>query len=177
MDSEGEEAARVLNALKTGIEIEAHGIKFYRGASKEVKDPKGIQTLRFLANEERNHLRFIKDLKDSFEKKDASVKDIIKAHLDLKKGPRIFPEMDEYLEEIRESKEDEKILEEAAEIEKRSIEFYSDSAKSVTNGDYKEIFNVLVGEEEGHLKLIELMTDYMTLHGVWTGLEDYFANE
>lgn len=154
MDSEGEESVKVLDALKVGIKLESYGIKFYTSTSKNVKDPK-----------------------DSFEKKDASVKDIIKAHLESKKGPKIFPEMEEYLGEVKESRGDKKILKEAEEIEKRFIEFYKNSAKSITNQDYKEVFNILVREEEGHLKLIELMTDYMTLHGVWSGLEDYFANE
>jgi rubrerythrin len=177
MTKEIDEAARVLEALNIGLEIEAYGFKFYSKAAQDVKDPKGRQTLRFLADEEKDHLKFIRELKESLTKKDDSVlKGIVKEHLS-KQGSKVFPELEEYMEEIREARGDKLILGEAEEIEKRSVKFYNDSAKGIENKDYQDIFRVLIKEEEGHLKLVEQMADYMTLHGVWSGLENYFANE
>jgi rubrerythrin len=172
-----DEVNKVLTALKTGIELESYGLKFYTKAASEVKDPKGRQTLQFLANEEKDHLKFFKDLRESFLKGGQdSTKNIIQLHYGSNRS-KVFPEMEEYLEEIKDSRGDEKILEEAEGIEKRSISFYKSSAGEVLNPDYQEIFKVLIREEEGHLKLIWQMSDYMKLHGVWSGLEEYFVNE
>ncbi len=85
--------------------------------------------------------------------------------------------MEEFISEIKDSQGDRKILEKAEEIEKRSIKFYTDTAKKVNTTSYKEVFNVLIKEEKGHLELVRQMADYMVVHGVWSGLENYFANE
>jgi rubrerythrin len=117
------------------------------------------------------------DLKNSFQKKGAGVKNILEKKIQAKSKPKIFPKLGEYLEEVAEYRGNEKILEEASEIEERSIQFYRDSAIGLKDEKNREIFNILIREEEGHLKLIEQMKDYMVLHGVWSGLEEYFLNE
>jgi rubrerythrin len=167
----------VLSVLKKGMELESFGIKFFTDAAEEVTDPRGRQTLKFLASEEREHLKFIKDLKKSFEdKENDKTKSIIKT-LAEKSHIKVFPAVDEYLEKVKIGSGDQKILEEAEGIEKRSIEFYKGALMEMENGNSKDAFNILIKEEEGHLKLIEQMQDYMTLHGVWSGLDDYFVNE
>ncbi|GBE18963.1 hypothetical protein BMS3Abin16_01575 [archaeon BMS3Abin16] len=85
--------------------------------------------------------------------------------------------MEDFSEKIAESKGDEKILEEAEDIEKRSIEFYTSAMADVKDPAHSDIFNILIREENGHLQLVHQMRDYMILHGVWSRLEDYFANE
>ena len=178
MTNLGEDMEKILAVFKKGIELESFGIKFYREAADEVTDPKGRQTLQFLANEERDHWSFIVDLKHSFESGNkSSAKKIINKRSETKAHSTVFPKMEDFSEKIAESKGDEKILEEAEDIEKRSIEFYTSAMADVKDLDYRDIFNILIREENGHLQLVQQMRDYMTLHGVWSGLEDYFANE
>jgi rubrerythrin len=177
MDGSAEEVVKVISVLNSGLELESNGLKFFSRAAQKVKDPKGRQTLRYLANEEKAHLKFIRDLKASLEKMDvARVITIVKSHrssMDLK----VFPELEDFLETVKETRGDDRILEEAEEIETRSIRFYEESLKGTVNKDYQEIFKALIKEEEGHLKLVQQMSDYMKLHGVWSGLEEYFVNE
>ena len=171
------EEQQVLEALNSGLEIESAGLKFYSNASEEVSDPRGRQTLRYLADEEKKHLKFIKELKSSFEKnKEPGVKGIVKAHKTAQES-KVFPKLEKFIGKIKSATGDKRILEEAEGVEKRSIAFYKDMAKEIKNRDYKEVFNILIREEEGHLMLVRQMADYMVLHGVWSGLEDYFANE
>ncbi len=172
-----EEVEKVLAVLKKGIALESFGIKFYTESAGEVNDPRGKQTLKFLANEERDHLKFIKDLKASFENREEEKANTTLKTWKEKRHHRVFPEIEEYLEEVRESRGDKKILEEAEEIEMRSIELYKGALDGIENKDFKNIYNSLIKEEEGHLALVQQMNDYMTLHGVWSGLEDFFANE
>lgn len=172
-----DEKTRVLEALKNGLELESNGIRFYTQALESVRDPKGCQTLRYLVNEERDHLKFINDIKGTFED-DSKLKvgEIATRHLSVKRT-KVFPKLEEFIHEVSESHGDKKILEEAETIEKRSIEFYKESGVGILNNDYQKTFDILIEEEEGHLKLVMQMSDYMTLHGVWTGLEEYFVNE
>ncbi len=177
MTTRGEEAEKVLAVLKKGSELESFGIKFYSEAAGEVTDPKGRQTLKYLANEEREHLKFIKQLRTSFENRgDEKVNSIIKVWAE-KPHQKVFPDIEEYLEDVKAVSGDQKILEEAEEIEKRSIEFYTSAMDGVKDESHKDRFNILIKEEVGHLALVQQMRNYMTLHGVWSGLEDYFANE
>jgi rubrerythrin len=176
MKSKEKEAEKVLEALNKGIELETRGIRFFNKSFQKLKDPKGRQTLKFLANEERDHLRFIREMKESFLKSDERIKKILHHHKS-KKGPKVFPKLENFIKEVTDSYGDKLVLEEAEEIEKRSIAFYKNSGKEIENKDYKEIFKALVKEEEGHLALVQQMSDYMKLHGVWAGLEDYFVNE
>lgn len=171
------EAQRVLEALNSGLELESAGLKFYSKALEEVSDPRGRQTLRYLADEEKEHLKFIKTLKSSCEKnKEPGVKGIVKARK-IAQESKVFPQLEKFVEAVKSERGDKRILEEAEGIEKRSITFYKDMAKEIKNKDYKEVFNLLIREEESHLMLVRQMADYMVLHGVWAGLEDYFANE
>jgi rubrerythrin len=173
-----EEAGKVIGALKKGSELESYGLKFYTVASNEVSDPRGRQTLMYLAKEEKEHLKFINDLRKTFESDhEELIGDIVKSKSESIGLPKVFPEKEEYLSEVKEGRGDRDILEEAALIEKRSMQFYADSAKGIKNSDYREIFNILLKEEEGHLQLIEQMSEYMVLHGVWSGVENYFVNE
>jgi rubrerythrin len=177
MTNHTEEVEKVLEFLKKGIELESFGIKFFTEAAREVTDPKGRQTLEYLANEERDHLKFIKDLETTFKNREGKkAKSIIKTWT-TESRDRVFPEIGKYLEDVKAKRGDQKILEESEEIEIRSIKLYKGALDKVEKEDSREIFNVLIKEEEGHLALVQQMRDYMSIHGVWSGLEDYFANE
>lgn len=171
------EAAVVLEYLDKGLELESKGIEFYSKAAEDIKDPKGRQTLGYLANEEKDHLRFIADLKKAYQaQSEFELSGLVRSHL-LKHSTRIFPPLEEYVSEVRETSGDQKILEQAEEIEKKSVELYTQGMKKSNTEKDKKIFKILIGAEEEHLKLVSQMKDYMVLHGVWSGLEDYFANE
>jgi len=168
-----DERGKALKALSAGMELEKRGIEFYSGAAEKVESAEGRQTLRFLANEEKEHLKLIKELKKSLEEKRAE--EHAMEHWRESRGSRIFPELESYLTKVKAGREDRAILEEAAEIERRSIKFYEKAGRDAKR--YREVFTTLVREEKGHLQLVEQMMSYMVLHGYWAGLEDYFANE
>ncbi len=171
------EAAVVLEYLDKGLELESKGIEFYSKAAEEIKDPKGRQTLQYLAGEEKDHLRFIADLKKAYQaQSEFELSGLVRSHL-LKHSSRIFPPLEEFVSEVRKTSGDQQILEKAEEIEKRSIELYENGMKKSATKNDQKIFRILIGEEKEHLALVSQMKDYMILHGVWSGLEDHFANE
>jgi len=169
----------VLKSLDAGRGIETYGIKFYTEAYENVKDAKGRKTLQFLANEEKEHLRFINNLSQAF-KEDASGKEIgkiIKGHKNLMENPKIFPGKEGYEVQIDIGDADKEILREAKKVEEKSIEFYKDCKNKVDKTEHKDIFETLVNEENKHVEWIEIMQGYMDVHGYWYDLSGYFANE
>jgi rubrerythrin len=169
----------VLDSLDTGREIEMEGIKFYNKATETVKDTKGKGTLKFLANEEKEHLRFINNLSRSFKEKEGREKidEIIKDHKNQMEKPKIFADKEEYEKKIEAGNTEKEILKEAKEVEERSIKFYGGCHQKVNETIYKEVFEMLVEEENKHLEWIEMMQSYMDVHGYWYDLYGYFANE
>jgi len=57
MDSKTQE---ILQGLKTAIEAEATGYAFYKNAAKNTNDPKGKETFQHMADEEMDHLNYLK---------------------------------------------------------------------------------------------------------------------
>ncbi|MFQ5975489.1 MAG: ferritin family protein [Candidatus Hydrothermarchaeales archaeon] len=169
----------VLDCLDTGRKIETEGIKFYKGGAETIKDGKGRETLKFLANEEKEHLRFINNLSRSFKENEGRkrIAKIIKEHKNLMSRPKIFPGKAEYEKRIETDNADKEILNEAKKVEDRSIGFYQECKRKVGEQEYKEIFETLEGEEKKHLEWIEMMQGYMDVHGYWYDLYEYFANE
>lgn len=167
----------VLGTLKTGLSLEARGIKFYGDAAQKITDPKGRQTLRYLVHEEEDHLAFLNNIRRAYlDKNKASLKKTLEDHSRGKKE-QVFPELEEFISDVKDTKGDKKILEEAMEIEKRTVKLYENVLDNAMDDEAKKVFEVLVEEEKGHLELVSEMHDYMVLHGVWSGLDDYFANE
>ena len=169
----------VLKSLDAGRGIETKGIKFYTVASEKVKDAKGRETLKFLANEEKEHLIFINNLSHLFKEKEdkAEIARIIKEYKKHQNKPKIFPDKKEYEKKIEADNADKEILKEAKNVEERSIDFYTECKNKVNEAGYKEIFETLVGEENKHVEWIEMIQGYMDVHGYWYDLYGYFANE
>jgi len=72
---------------------------------------------------------------------------------------------------------DKRILDEAKEVERKSIKFYQDAGTRVKDAEYKKIFELLVDEEKKHLKWLEFLSDYMNVQEYWLGTESYFSLE
>lgn len=158
----------LLECLEKGKEIEQEGIKFYTDAADSIEDPKGKSTLKFLAKEEGRHLEYINELIDSISD-GGDISQIIQ-----KKIPEIFPKKEDFREQISVDKGDKKILEEAMKVEERSIEFYTECRGRV-NSSEKEIFEILIKEEEKHKAWLDYMKDGMDVHGHWYDLGEYFS--
>ena len=62
-------------------------------------------------------------------------------------------------------------------VEKRSIDFYTECKEKVDEKEYKKIFETMIAEENTHMEWIEMMEEYMDVHGYWHDLYSYFTNE
>ncbi len=169
----------VLDSLDTGRKMELEGIKFYNEAAETIEDTMGKGTLNFLANEEKEHLKFINNLSQSFKENEGGEKiaEIIKDHKNQMERPKIFSDKEEYKKKIKSGNAEKEILKEAKKVEERSIKFYNGCHQNVNEAIYKEVFEMLLEEENKHLEWVEMMQSYMDVHGYWYDLDSYFANE
>jgi len=158
----------ILECLQKGKDLEAFGIKFYNEAADSISDPQGKSTLKFLAKEEHHHLEFIAKLIDSI-KKGSDLSPLLG-----EKIPKIFPKKEEFKEQMTSTKGDKKILDEAMKVEERSIEFYT-NCQSTFKGVEKDIFSILIKEEEAHKAWLDYMKDGMEVHGYWYDLGERFS--
>lgn len=143
-----ENEAEILGAA---LELEAKGFTFYTQAAKKTENETGKRMFAQLAKEEEDHIIRLKQMfKDLYPKK--TDKDI----------PLFEVEVSEYSGEVE-------ALKIAADMEKKSIQFYEDWAK----GNLESLFSVLIEIEKEHLELLQAELDYVQRTGFWF---DYFES-
>ncbi len=137
-----------VQAYKIAVKMERDGIVFYRGLLESVKDQEAKGELDFLIKEEEGHLNSFQGLLskereqvgDAFEEDD--VVDYIKS--------RVF---DASLKKVKLSQMEHRhtALEEAMNMERRSIVFYEACLSESKDEKAKPAFRAIIEEEKKHL--------------------------
>ncbi len=144
MESEAE-------VLGTALELERKGAAFYMKASGKTENTTGKKMFLQLAKEEEEH---IQRLQEMFKK------------LHPQKTEKDIPLFDV---DVSSYSGEPEALKVGINMEKKSIEFYSDHAK----GDLEPLFCELIEFEKGHLELLQAELDYVQKTGFWF---DYFES-
>ena len=143
-----ENEAEILGAA---LELETKGFTFYTQAAKKTENETGKRMFAQLAKEEEDHIVRLKQMfKDLYPRKTG--KDI----------PLFEVVVSEYSGEVE-------ALKIAADMEKKSIQFYEDWAKN----NLESLFRVLIEIEKEHLELLQAELDYVQRTGFWF---DYFES-
>ncbi len=137
--------------LGTALNLERKGFIFYTEAEKKTENKTGKKMFAQLAREEEDH---IEDIKTMFKNLYPQ-----KSEVDI---PVFDGDVSEYSGEVE-------ALRIGIEMEKKSIEFYTDWAK----GNLGTLFNKLIEIEKSHLELLEAELDYVKRTGFWF---DYFES-
>ena len=137
--------------LGTALNLERKGFIFYTEAEKKTENKTGKKMFAQLAGEEEEH---IEDIKTMFKNLYPQKSDI-----DI---PVFDGDVSEYSGEVE-------ALKIGIEMEKKSIEFYTEWAK----GNLGTLFNKLIEIEKSHLELLEAELDYVKKTGFWF---DYFES-
>ena len=137
--------------LGTALNLERKGFIFYTEAEKKTENKTGKKMFAQLKREEEEH---IEDIKTMFKNLYPQKSDI-----DI---PVFDGDVSEYSGEVE-------ALKIGIEMEKKSIEFYTDWAK----GNLGTLFNKLIEIEKSHLELLEAELDYVKKTGFWF---DYFES-
>ncbi|MBU3193345.1 ferritin family protein [Clostridium algidicarnis] len=155
-----------LSVIKQAIINEIEGYEFYKMAANQSSSPEVKSSYLELAKEEENHIEWLNDL---FEKITTSDKDNTNlALLDKVPSPNIFSfsNLDRKDAAIAVS-----VFGIGIQMERASVEFYTNAASKCTSKGAKDIFNTLVKWEKSHLD--QFSAQYEKLKEGWWNDQGY----
>jgi rubrerythrin len=155
-----------IEILRGAIRMEVEGERFFSNAAKRMRYPRTKDMFLSLAKQERRHVRVLEEelrrlekggtwISPSSVKGSASPEDSIFKEVERTSGP-IDPKAGE-LEVIRFGMD----------VERKSVDYYRRAGEEVENAKAKEVFNWLVGEEAGHLAILNAEYDVRSRSGFY----------
>ncbi|HEY3488760.1 MAG TPA: ferritin family protein [Candidatus Deferrimicrobiaceae bacterium] len=146
-----------LKFLNLGIESELAAYVFYKKALKLITDPALKETVEKLAADEKGHFLSLEDEYDENVRSECWA-----PYRDIMEKPGL-PEIDEMLQEthvylldrVKSMKTRKEFLDIALMLEKEALKLFTDAAATVTNPEFKKVFEHLASFEQGHVQIIE----------------------
>lgn len=160
---------RILEGLHKAIEAEAAGYHFYMMAARNTDDEQGREIFEKLADEEVDHLKFLKAHHGSFlasGKPDENA--VLGKPLELSSTNPIFSAR--LRERVKESHYEMSALSIGVELELNAMTFYKAEAEAVDDPVVKDFYMRLADWESGHYHALlaaqgELKEDYWSQGG------------
>jgi len=161
---------RALDLLRIAMQIEADGYAFYSAAAAETKDANAVKMFLSLARDEMEHLGKLEMVycaltKDkewpSVERKPSRI-----AH-------RVFPAPEEAAGGVTPNTRELAALKRGIQAEKDSIAFYQKALEEAVDPEARAMYEYLIGEEEGHLAILNAEYDYLTKTGFWFNHQEF----
>ena len=136
-------------AFKVAVRMEEDGIRFYEDLAGKVRDADAGREIGFLIQEEKEHLKLFQGLLDAVKSgaEDAFEEDDIVQYISSK----VFDASQETQEASRMDHRH-TAMEEAMNMERRSIVFYEGCLSGSRDYKTKEAFTKILSEETKHLK-------------------------
>jgi rubrerythrin len=163
----------ILGILKSAIDIEKFGIRYYSALSTAVTSETAKSLFVYLKDAEEKHQRTLEDMFDTQKGLgDEVLKQLPLDNLSEEGRLEIFS-VD--LDEVDPSSIDTKdALNYGIMIEEKSKRFYNNAAQVVDNIELKETFQKLVDFEDDHLRVLQKNLEEFERTGNWCG---YVATE
>ena len=161
---------KAAQAMKTAIEMEVSGYKFFMDAADKVESDVGKKMFTRLANEEIEHQKTFQKIFDEVSgggEWKAAVKNVQPA----KRVP--------YFDEAREQCACKNLaveldfLNKALELERSAMQFFDKAIIEAGNPEAAEVFRRIRDEEQTHYDLIQSQIDNLTHNGYWFDVMEY----
>ena len=165
-----------LALLKSAIELEKDGYKFYIEAAKKSTDPKGKAIFEQLAKDEIGHEKALVAEYESLHQTGQLIQHPQTPLAKIYKvgdRPKIFSSDPEGKARIKPSTTDLEALRIAMANEKKAVEFFSQARDKSHDPLAKGLYSRLVAEEGSHILLLEGEYDYLTNAGFWLGHQEF----
>jgi rubrerythrin len=161
---------KTAQAMKTAIEMEKSGHRFFTEASNKVKHEVGRKLFSRLAAEEIDHMR-------TFEKIFGEVsggadwKEAMKAIQPAKRVPYFDEARKEFKVEDMSVELD--YLKKALDLEREAMRFFEGAVEEAESPEAREIFKRILDEEQGHYDLIQSEIDSINGTGFWFDVNEF----
>ena len=170
MVNKNEPVDSMLGIIRTAINIEKFGIRYYSALSSAVENDLGKRFLEYLINAEEDHQRTLEQKFDDLKQMgDDALRPLPLDNLDEDGDLAIFAEplADVDPKDVGPVE----AVKYGIHAEERSIKFYRNAAKIVSDTALKEIFDDLVRFEVEHLELLKKNLKQIEEDGSWVGCE------
>ncbi len=161
-----------LQALRQAIRLEQDGYKFYTEAAERTTDPRGREMFLSLADDEKLHLRIVRDQYEALSTGQGWVS--FSEALELKPvdvdKPLFPPEREALGKAIGPEASDTDALLFALEIENESYELYRKAATETADPVGKAMYQRLASQERTHFDILMLNYEHLVSTGSWRGL-------
>jgi rubrerythrin len=160
-----------IEILKTAMEFELNGARFYLETARKVKDVSGKNILIRLALDELDHHNLLSleldEIQNGKKWKKVKVKESVVEKIKPKLPKRIKEQKGNYvLAEVE-------ALEIALEQEKKSMDYYKENARKINDPAAKDLLMRLAQMEEAHYTLIQTEIDNIRGYGFWMGFQEF----
>jgi rubrerythrin len=161
---------KAVKAMKTAIDMEVSGHKFFMEAASKVRCDAGKKMFTRLANEEIEHQKTFQKIFDEIAG-GGEWKAAVRSVQPAKRVP--------YFDEAREQFEPKDLsveldfLNKALELERKAMQFFEKAVVEAENPEAAEIFRRIRDEEQIHYDLIQSQIDNLTHNGYWFDVMEY----
>ena len=151
--------------LRNAVEMEIQGKAFYERAAEKMTDQKGKDMFLRLVEQERVHADILEDQLNMFVHDKGWIS--LKQLRDGASAPKIsvFEDRDIREIEIGPNAGELDVMKLGMEVERKSVEYYRAAGNGLRDKNAKDIFNWLVAQETGHLKILQTEYDRRTKSG------------
>jgi rubrerythrin len=158
----------ILGILRSAINIEKFGIRYYQALSSAIQDENGKALMNYLIDAESDHQRKLEQEYDKHkELGDEALKPLPLDNLADEGDISIFSEPLEDYDPSSVSAKDAIIF--GMHVEERSIRFYSMAAKVINAPELLDTLNNLIEFEKGHLELLKKNLNRLETEDTWFG--------
>lgn len=157
---------KLVDLIRLAVNLEKREVEYYKKASQKTKNPEGKKVFKYLAEEEEKHLNTLKQhlasvadkgtwLPDeqSFNKKNCKIR--------RKKPDKVIPK------KPKPDASDLDALEEAEDIEKKSIDFYTELACRTSDKEALKVLHYIIDSEKEHLREVKIQYAFLNSEGFW----------
>jgi rubrerythrin len=162
------EQEKTLEALKTAIQMEKDGKKFYQKMSQTSDNKLGIKLFQQLAVEEDIHRMIFEDIYKAMQVKKAWPKVGFSPH----SGKELKSLFALANQEVKEAENEMAAVQTAMEMENKTRDFYQQQATTATFEAEKKYYSTLAGEETAHHAALLDYFEYLKNPAGWFTMKE-----
>ena len=155
---------KVIKFIQEAIQLEIDGREFFNQAAEITHNELGKKMFFRLAQEEVKHLEAFSKLFSSIVKTDEWKKYVKRE--ESKPRSQVIEELASRMKKA-EGKSEIEALSIGMELEQKAINFFSSTARDMSDSQAKEIFDKICDEERFHYDLLQAQYDSLTNSGFW----------
>ena len=161
-----------IEILQTAIAMEVEGEKFFSEAALRMKHSQAKDMFVSLATQERRHVRVLEVALQRLERGDSWVSPSSVTG-SAAPGDSVFREAEGAKGPLGPKSGELAVLKFGMEVERKSIEYYKRAGADIENSRAREVFNWLVGEEAGHLAILNAEYDLRSKSGFYFDMPEF----